>query len=116
MNKQKIMSGLIVSAALLLGGCSGHPSSGDWVPEAGANTEFVKLTVSFEGKAEFFIADKEAALLRCFWAAQSKHQIDMQCSKKAEEQKYYFSLKMDGDNQAALHHNDEFVAKFKKSA
>ncbi len=69
----------ILSVALLLGACSPHPGAGHWVPE-GANPEgFTGLSVQFDGKAEFYVQDKQEAVLRCFWGGESARTISMDC-------------------------------------
>ncbi len=49
------------------------------MPE-GANPEgFTGLSVQFDGKAEFYVQDKQEAVLRCFWGGESARTISMDC-------------------------------------
>ena len=70
-------------ALFALAGCSPHPGSGSWLSESGDGDGLARLVVQFDGKAELFRADREAAAYRCFWAGDGKRTLRMRCANAA---------------------------------
>ena len=87
----------------LLAGCSPHPGAGTWLPLAETESEYTRLEVNFDAKAEFFLAGKEAAELRCFWGGDSARSISMKCSAASNpDVDIHYVLKITGSDRAEL--------------
>jgi len=80
---------------LVLAGCSAHPAAGTWQIQEGSKSNYARLVVQFDGRAEFFRPNEEEPAERCFWAGESASTIALQCVDAAdEEQERQYRLKV----------------------
>ncbi|WP_177418448.1 hypothetical protein [endosymbiont of Lamellibrachia barhami] len=94
---------LTLLTSILLVGCSAHPGSGIWLPAEGSESPYSRIEVLFEGRAELFVAGREAHLFRCFWSGTTADSIHMDCiSADDETQKPVFTLQVSADGTARL--------------
>ena len=79
--------------SLLLGACSPHPGTGIWSVEQDNEFGISRLTVNYDGKAEFNATKPENISWRCFWGAAAKQEISMTCTPSNDpEQEYNYAL------------------------
>jgi hypothetical protein len=105
---------LIALISLLISACSPHPGSGVWQATSDNKQGISKLTISFEGKAEFVSTKKGNTVWHCFWTAYDKKTLNLDCSPSTDtEQKttYFFIV---NDEVAELQHETFTLATFKR--
>lgn len=102
MKKQTLL--LILTVVLLvLSGCSPHPGTGTWLPVEGGTTEFSRITVNFDGRAELYTPASEKEVLRCFWGGESSQSMQLKCSLAADtDVEYLYQLKVNQSGEAEL--------------
>ncbi|MEW7978868.1 MAG: hypothetical protein G8D28_08935 [gamma proteobacterium symbiont of Phacoides pectinatus] len=101
--------------SLLLAGCSAPPAPGVWIAEPGGEADYSRLSVEYDGRAELFIPEQEAALLRCFWRAASAQGILLQCAyAERERQDVFYDFRIDPDGGATLSRDDRSLARFRR--
>jgi len=100
--KKSVSIALMVGVSVLVG-CGPHPGAGTWLPLAESESEYTRLEVNFDGKAEFFLTGKEAAELRCFWGGDSARSISMKCSAASNpDVDIHYVLKITDSDRAEL--------------
>ena len=105
---------LLLVCAALLAGCSPHPGSGTWLAEEGAR-DFTRLSIQFDGRAEFFGEGVETAVERCFWSGDSAEVIQLECVVAANiELKRSYLLQVTGERQALLLRDGDPVGGFRR--
>ena len=96
---------MLTVVSLALSGCSPHPGTGTWLPVEGGTTEFSRITVNFNGRAELYTPGSEKEALRCFWGGESSESMQMQCSLAANtdvEYTYRFRVNQSGEAELVL--------------
>ncbi|EGV50675.1 hypothetical protein [Candidatus Endoriftia persephone] len=112
-NKSHLL--ILLSSALLVA-CSAHPGAGIWVPMDESDTLYSKIAVTFEGRAELFVADRETHLLRCFWGGITANSISMDCiSADDESEKHLFTLQVSDDGIGMLSEADKTLGLFRRT-
>lgn len=108
---------LIVVITLLLTACSPHPGTGVWKAVDDNEMGISKLTVSFEGRAEFVSGKKdEKSVWHCFWTTFEKKKLRLDCTPSTNpEQKKSFILSANDQGQAELRDNSTLLASFIRS-
>lgn len=76
--KQALLA-LLTLLVLLLSACSPHPAAHTWVSQDKNNLGISKITVVFEGTADFYSASDDQSIRRCFWGAKSRNSIELNC-------------------------------------
>jgi len=108
-----LLSSVVIT--LSVSGCSPHPGAGDWQAE-GDNAQGIKrLSVDYEGRAEFSITAPEEADLRCFWSATGEQLLAFQCTPSTDpetEQTYTFSVGLNGIGE--LSRDGDVIGRFNK--
>ena len=99
-----------------LTGCSAHPGAGTWIPVAGSDTEYSRIEVRFEGRAEFFLPGRDEAKLRCFWAGDSRNSIALQCTAASNpDEELYYRLRTMGPDSAELLRGEQHLLLLRRS-
>ncbi len=70
---------LLLFIPLLLAGCGAHSGSGNWL-STGTDSEFVRLEVGFDGRAQLYVKGREDSVRRCFWGGIGSDEIQMKCT------------------------------------
>lgn len=105
----------LLSAFLLITGCSPHPGSGIWIAEAENEPGFTKIDVQYEGRADIYNATDEAAVRRCFWGGMSPRQLALDCVQAADtEIKENYRLTVAEDGTAELTRKQQLIGVFNK--
>jgi len=71
---------IFIITTFLLSACSPHPGSGVWEAVADNEQGISKLTVGFEGKAEFTSSKLNNAVWHCFWSTADKKKLVLDCT------------------------------------
>jgi len=90
---------VILLMPFFLTGCSGHPAAGTWQIQEGSKSNYARLVVQFDGRAEFFRPNQEEPAERCFWAGENASTIALQCVDAANgevERNYRLKVSKDG--------------------
>ena len=108
---------LIVAFSLLLTACSPHPGTGVWKALGDNEMGISKLTVGFEGRAEFVSGKKdENTIWHCFWATPEKKKLRLDCTPSTNpEQMTSFILSVNDQGQAELRDQSILLASFIRS-
>ena len=69
-----------ISALLLLSACTPHLGSGVWEAVADNEQGISKLTVGFEGRAEFTSSKRNNTVWHCFWTTADKKKLAFDCA------------------------------------
>ena len=77
----------ILFIVILITGCNGHPAAGEW--SSNTKSEFTKIIINFDGKAEIYEKSQKVAKYHCFWAAYDENGINLDCGTKSEKQKEF---------------------------
>lgn len=105
------------AAALLfaLTGCSPHPATGNWIASTGSNSEFSRLEVTYEGRANLFEPGEEKAGRHCFWSGENKQAISMSCKPAFNTDiEEFYRLELGEDGIASLMREGEVKARFSR--
>lgn len=105
------------AAALLLAlaGCAPHPAAGTWIAAPGS--DFQRLEVTYEGRADLFAAGEAQAGRHCFWSGDSARAIALACkTASSPDLEEHYRLVVDGDGTATLLRDGEQTARFTRQA
>lgn len=94
----------MILLSLSLQGCSPHPGAGHWQAVEDSASDFSKITVEFEGRAELLPTDTAAETQRCFWAGKTADALQLQCTygdDSGVELKYLLSVDSTGNEPVA---------------
>jgi hypothetical protein len=109
----KFKSFFVISLSALLVACSPHPGTGVWKANTQNALGIDRLTVSFNGRAEFVTSGPEAANWHCFWAGINKQQIELDCKPSTNpDNKQVFVLAATTAGQAKLMQQKKTLAEF----
>ncbi|SCZ64088.1 hypothetical protein [Thiohalomonas denitrificans] len=114
MNRARTTLSLLGALTLLLAltGCSPHPAAGNWTATA-EDSQFSRLEVTYEGRANLFEFGEEKAGRHCFWSGESKQVISMSCKPAFDTDiEEHYRLNLEGDGTAILMRDDQAVAYF----
>lgn len=105
---------LIVVITLLLTACSPHPGTGVWKAVEDNEMGISKLTVGFEGRAEFISSkNDEKTSWHCFWGVAENENIRLDCSPSTNpEQEKSFILGINDQGLAELRDESTLLASF----
>ncbi|OMH39054.1 hypothetical protein [Motiliproteus sp. MSK22-1] len=70
----------VMTALLLISGCSGHPGTGIWEAKSTNPSGYWMLKVQYDGTATVLAKNQEEPLLGCFWQATAADIMKMQCA------------------------------------
>jgi outer membrane biogenesis lipoprotein LolB len=106
---------LFIITSFLLSACTPHPGAGVWKATADNEQGISKLTVGFEGKAEFTSSKQNNALWHCFWSTADKKKLALECTPSTNpEQKTSFELIINEQGLAELYSKTTLLATFKR--
>jgi outer membrane biogenesis lipoprotein LolB len=105
---------LFIITTFLLLACTPHPGAGVWKAITDNEQGISKLTVGFEGKAEFTSSKQNNTLWHCFWSATDKKKLTLECTPSTNpEQKTLFELIINEQGLAQLYNKTTLLATFK---
>ena len=105
---------LLVTFTVFISACSPHPASGVWEATQDNDYGISRLTMSFDGKAEFVTTKLNDTNWHCFWSATGKKQANLDCNPSTElEQKKNFVLNVNDQGVAELTHDSRLMGTFK---
>ena len=111
---KKFHSLLLVTVTLLISACSPHPVSGVWGTAQDNEYGISKLTMGFDGRAQFVTTKLNNAIWHCFWSATGKKQANLDCNPSTDkEQKDIFMLNINDQGDAELMHKSKLISTFK---
>lgn len=100
---------------LLLTGCAPHPGAGIWGAQEENSQGIKKVTISFDGKAEFVSQDQQSVTWHCFWGGTGKQTVTMQCTPSINPDiAHKFSLEIGENGSAVLSDEKQVIGKFKR--
>ena len=106
---------VFVLSLLLLSACSPHLGAGVWRATADNNRGIAKLTVGFDGKAEFTTSKQESALWHCFWTTADEKKLALDCTPSTNPEKNSsFELSVNEKGEAELHEGSILLATFQR--
>ena len=106
---------VFIAFTVLLSACSPHPGSGVWEAVADNEQGISKLTVGFEGKAEFTSSKLNNAVWHCFWSTADKKKLALNCTPSTNpEQKKSLELNVNEQGMAELRDGSTLLATFKR--
>jgi hypothetical protein len=109
---------LLLTFAFILftSGCSPHSGAGNWQANGSNSLKLLRIKVTFEGTADFYVPAREESVLRCFWSAIDKNKLNMQCvhaEDTSNKENYQFTIIQKGH--AKLTQNDQLIGLFSES-
>ena len=108
---------LLLIIILFISSCSPHPSAGNWKASDENTLGITDLKILFEGKAEFTMTLQDKAEWHCFWAAQDKNNISMNCVPSTDtERRELFDFNVSPDGQGKLSQNGKIISNFQRQA
>ncbi len=102
---------------LILSACSPHPAAHTWVSNDENILGLNKISVVFEGTADFYSLAANKSIRRCFWGAKTRNTIELNCvhsDNTAIEETY--ELEVTGRNKARLRHNNTFITELSRQS
>ncbi len=100
---------------LLLSACSPHSGSGVWKAVTNNDQGIAKLTVGFDGRAEFIASQQNNTLWHCFWTAIDRTKLALDCTPSTNpKQEQSFVLNINEQGQAELRTGTTLLATFKR--
>ena len=105
----------VMLATIALAGCSPHPGSGTWLADDPVGSGYQRLSIQFNGRAEFFHAADGEAVERCFWSGDSDASIRLDCVDAADATRNnQYRLVVIAPRQAQLLRQDNPVGRFSR--
>jgi len=107
------LTALLIISLFMLSACSPHPGAGNWQAEGSNSLNVSRISIVFEGTADFYIDGEEEAVRRCFWAASAENAMQLQCvyAEDTDKKVNYQFIATDKDH-AQLLQNDKIIAQF----
>jgi outer membrane biogenesis lipoprotein LolB len=112
---KNVFIALLPLLILFLNACSPHPAAHTWITHDKNDLGINKITVTFEGTADFYSAADDQSIRRCFWGAKTRNTIELNCVHSDNiDIKEIYELEVTEDGKARLTRDKTIITQFSR--